>query len=31
MAPLLSSLQQDIPGMGGFIYKDLFTLKKESI
>ena len=23
-APLLSSLQQDIPGMGGFVYKDLF-------
>ena len=25
LAPLLSSLKQDIPGMGGFIYKDLFN------
>lgn len=25
MAPLLASMQQDRPGMGGFIYKDLFT------
>jgi len=24
MAPLQSSLQQDVPGLGGFVYKDLF-------
>ena len=28
MAPLDSSLSQDITGMGGFIYKDLFTSKE---
>jgi len=25
MAPLLASMQRDQPGMGGFVYKDLFT------
>ena len=25
MAPIQSSLQQDYPGMGGFIYKDLYS------
>lgn len=24
MAPIQSSLQQDVPGMGGFVYKDLY-------
>ena len=27
MAPVQSSLQQDYPGMGGFIYKDLYSSK----
>ena len=28
MAPVQSSLQQDYPGMGGFIYKDLYNTKE---
>jgi chitinase len=28
MAPVQSSLQEDYPGMGGFVYKDLFNSKE---
>ena len=30
MAPLLSSINSDVPGMGGFVYKDLYNSKEGS-